>query len=236
MWALVAPTTPVALSWTVIAVIVVAAAALSIPRATWRWFGLVTTLVHELGHASAALLTGRVVRGIRIRADQSGEMLSAGVRGHVLSGIAGYPAPAIVGTLLMWAVTQGWQAPALAIIAVALVLSLLVIRNAVGLGIVVGSLAASVALLLFATPEWQAWSLLAVGLALLVGAWRGLGAVLAVHARRRDLQSSDAWLLARRTGIPSFVWLFVFIVVIAGSTALAAWTLASDLGVNPLVE
>jgi hypothetical protein len=37
------------------------AAALSVPRATWRWFGLVSTVVHELGHAFSALMVGHRV-------------------------------------------------------------------------------------------------------------------------------------------------------------------------------
>ena len=39
---------------------------LTVPRATWRVFGLYVTFVHELGHAFAALMTGRFVHGLKI--------------------------------------------------------------------------------------------------------------------------------------------------------------------------
>ncbi|MFT4124220.1 MAG: M50 family metallopeptidase [Microbacteriaceae bacterium] len=227
--ALLSPTTPVVLSPTVLAAVFVAAAALSIPRATWRWFGLFTTLVHELGHALAALLSGRVVRGVRVRPDHSGETVSAGVRGHVLSGIAGYPAPAIVGLAELWAVTRGWQAIAIAAAGVVLVLTLVVIRNALGVLVVLAGVAASAALLLLADSTVQAYALLVVGTALLVGAVRGYASLLAVHRSRRDLASSDAHLLARRTRVPAALWLLLFAVAIGGCWALTLWAVTVRL-------
>ena len=84
-------------------VIVAIAALLSVPGLTWQWFGLFATLVHELGHAIAAILTGRVVHGIRIRRNHSGDAMSSGRPGFgtVVSGVLGYPAPAIVGAALL---------------------------------------------------------------------------------------------------------------------------------------
>ena len=61
--------------------ILAAAIVLSIPRVTWRWFGLYVTFVHELGHAFAALMTGRVVHGLKIGLDHSGQLVSSGRRG-----------------------------------------------------------------------------------------------------------------------------------------------------------
>src|SRR5690554_3005758 len=95
--------------------ILAAAALLSVPRATWQWFGLFTTLVHELGHAVAALLTGRIVHGIRIRRNHSGDALSSGrgALGTVVSGVMGYPAPAVVGAAQLWSVFNGYTTAAL---------------------------------------------------------------------------------------------------------------------------
>lgn len=51
----------------------------------------------------------------------------------------------------------------------------------------------------------------AVGLALLVGSVRDLVNVISVHlVRRSELPTSDAYLLFRRTMIPSPVWLVLF--------------------------
>jgi hypothetical protein len=204
--------------------ILAVAAALSIPRATWQWFGLFTTLVHELGHAVAAILTGRVVHGIRIRRNHSGDALSSGrgVLGTIVSGVMGYPAPAVVGAAQLWAVFTGYTSVALFAGGVVLLLTLLVIRNAFGVLVVLASVAASAALWFFATPQVQGYALLVIGLSLLVGSVRGLVGVVAVHtSHRSQLQTSDAYLLFRRTGVPSPVWLALFAAIIAACVFFA---------------
>ena len=196
------------------------AALLSIPRVTWQWFGLFATLVHELGHAIAAILSGRVVKGIRIRRDHSGDAMSTGRGGFatVLSGVFGYPAPAIVGAAQLWSVFNGYTAAALLIGGVVLVLTVLVIRNAFGIVVVLASAGVAALLWFYATPEVQGYALLVLGVALLVGSVRGLLTVISVHTSRRDqLRTSDAYLLYKRTHVPSPVWLAVFAVLIGGS-------------------
>lgn len=204
--------------------ILAVAVALSVPQATWRWFGLFATLVHELGHAVAAILTGRVVHGIRIRRNHSGDALSSGrgALGTIISGVMGYPAPAIVGAAQLWSVANGYTAVALFAGGVVLVLTLLVIRNAFGFLVVLASAAASTALWFFATPEVQGYALLALGIALLIGSVRGLLTVIGVHvARREQLGTSDAYLLFRRTGIPSPLWLALFAAIIGCCVVVA---------------
>lgn len=210
--------------------ILVGAAVLSIPRATWQYFGLFTTLVHELGHAFAAVLSGRVVHGIRIRRNHSSDALSSGrgTLGTVLSGALGYPAPAIVGAAQLWSVFNGYTAIALFSGGVVLLVTLLAIRNLFGALVVVASVAVSAALWVYATPTMQSYALLILGVALLVGAVRGLVAVIGVHVRHRDrLPTSDAYLLYRRTGVPSVVWLALFAALIGGCWV---FTVTSYLG------
>ncbi|MBC7724845.1 MAG: M50 family metallopeptidase [Burkholderiaceae bacterium] len=223
--ALLARTAPLDVSTGVLLAIAGIALALSIPRATWQYFGLFTTLVHELGHAVAGILTGRTVHGIRIRRNHSGEALSSGrgTLGPVISGVFGYPAPAIVGAAQLWSVVNGFTAVALFAGGVTLVLTLLVIRNLFGVLVVLASAAASAALWFFATPQLQGYALLALGTALLIGSVRGLITVVAVHVRHRErLSTSDAYLLARRTGIPSPFWLLLFAAIISGCVVVAA--------------
>lgn len=218
---------PVAIPLPVLLAILMVAAALSLPRVTWQYFGLFATLVHELGHAVAAILTGRMVHGIRIRRNHSGDALSSGrgVFGTVVSGIFGYAAPAIVGAAQLWSVFNGYTAIALFAGGIVLVLTLVVIRNAFGAVVVVVSAAVSTLLWFFATPAVQGYALLVIGVALLVGSVRALGTVVGVHLRHRDqLASSDAYLLYRRTGIPSPLWLLLFTALIGGCCALAVWS------------
>ncbi|WP_125610604.1 M50 family metallopeptidase [Specibacter cremeus] len=214
--------TPVLLG--VLAAVVV----LTIPRATWRWFGLYVTFVHELGHAFAALMTGRVVHGLRIALDHSGQLTSSGRggRGAVWSGFWGYPAPAVVGAALVWSVSAGWAGAALSIGALVLLVTLVFLRNLAGIAVALCSAAIAQALVVFAPPPAVGYIVLALGAALLVGSVRDWFKVAAVHARHRNrLATSDAFILARSTSIPAVLWLAAFAVVIAVAVAGSAYWL-----------
>ncbi|MBP2413077.1 hypothetical protein JOF48_001876 [Arthrobacter stackebrandtii] len=214
--------------------IVASAVVLSIPHATWRWFGLYVTFVHELGHAFAALMTGRVVHGLRIGLDHSGELVSSGRRGFgaTWSGFWGYPAPAVVGLALVWSVSAGWAGAAASIGALVLLLALIFLRNFTGIMVALLSAAAAQCLVMFATAETVGWAVLILGIALGVGSVRDFFKVAAVHTRRRgQLGSSDAYLLAQATRTPPFLWLGGFAVVIFGAAAVSAWLLWGMLAI-----
>lgn len=214
-----------------LAIMVLAAAALSIPRPTWRFFGLFTTVVHELGHAFAALMTGRVLKGITLTMDHAGTTTTIGRPGWraAWSGFWGYPTPAVLGATLVWAGVGGWGPAALSVGALILLAALLFIRNGGGLLILLGAVAISAVLVLALPAAFTGHVVIALGLALLVGSVRDLGKVISVHLRRRrELQSSDAFLLYRSTGVPSPVWLLLFAVVIAASL-VAAWFPLSEV-------
>ena len=224
---------PLELDWPLLLFIVAAAALLTLPRAVWRWFGLFVTFVHELGHAFAALTTGQVVKGIQLRFDHSGQMRSMGRSRFAAAwtGFWGYPVPAVTGAVLIWAAVNGWSGFALSAGALILLAALLFIRNAQGLLIACGCAAVSVLLVWFAAPPAVAFTTLVVGIALLAGAVRDWFNVLSVHTRRRNvLQSSDAYILYQRTGVPSPVWLLGFAVLIAAAAAAALWSALPALG------
>jgi hypothetical protein len=208
--------------------IVAAAVVLSIPRATWRWFGLYVTFVHELGHAFAALMTGRYIHGLKIGLDHSGQLVSSGRRGFsaTWSGFWGYPAPAVVGVALVWSVTAGWAGAAMSLGALVLLVALVFLRNFTGILVAVASAAVAQALVMLVDPLGVSYVVLALGIALGVGSVRDFLKVAAVHtSRRSQLSSSDAWILSRATGVPSAVWLAGFAVVIAACAAASAWLL-----------
>ena len=69
-------------------------------RPLWRWTRTVVTIAHEGGHALVAVLAGRGLTGIRLHPDTSGVTVSTGARrgpGLVLTFLAGYPAPSLLG-------------------------------------------------------------------------------------------------------------------------------------------
>jgi hypothetical protein len=217
-------TEPVDVSTAVLIGLLVAAAALSLPRLSWQYFGLFTTLVHELGHAFAALLSGRRVSGIQVHRNHAGSArtVGRGVLGTVISGFFGYPTPAIVGAILFWCVLSGYQTVALLVGTVIIALTALFIRNWFGAAVVIVSAATSGAIWYFGSTEVQGYTLLVVAVALMVGAVRAFFGVVSVHtSRRRELASSDAYLLYQRTRIPSPIWLLLMAAVIAASLYFA---------------
>lgn len=200
--------------------VVLVATALSLPRASWRYFGLLATVTHELGHAFAALMTGQRLGGIRLSLDHSGTTTTYSRGGFpaVWSMFWGYPVPGVVGAAMVWSGFHGWGPAALSGGTLILLISLLFLRNAVGLLITCTAVAASVLLVLFVPPEFTGHVVIALGLALLVAAVRDLGKLTNVHLRRREkLASSDAHLLYRATSVPSFVWIALFSAVVAGA-------------------
>lgn len=206
--------------------ILAVAVVLSIPRVTWRWFGLYVTFVHELGHAFAALMAGRRIHGLKIGLDHSGQLVSSGRRGFsaAWSGFWGYPAPAVVGAALVWAVSAGWAGAAASIGALVLLTALMFLRNFTGIMVALLSAAVAQCLVMVASPETVSWAVLALGMALGVGSVRDFFKVASVHTRRRSqLANSDAYLLGQATRTPSFIWLAGFALAIAATAAFSGW-------------
>jgi len=195
---------------------------------TWRLARNVITIVHEGGHATAALLTGRRLRGIRLHSDTSGVTVSVGRPtgpGMIVTVFSGYIAPSAVGigyaavlaldrvTLLLWG-------------SIALLgLLLLAIRNMYGVFAVVATGG-----LVFAV-SWFGSVLVQSGFAYLMTWFLLLGGVWPVlelqrKRRRRQAPDSDADQLARLTGMAGLLWVMVFGLFAVGAAVLGGrWLL-----------
>lgn len=208
-----------------LAIVMTAAAAVTVfVPGLWRVARHLLTIVHEGGHAVAALLAGRRLSGIRLHADTSGLTVSHGRSrgpGMVLTAIAGYPAPAVVGVGAAFLVSVERDLLAMWAGLLLLTLLLLQIRNFFGLYVV---LVASV--LLVAVTWWgsatvhglAAWGLTAF---LLLGAPRTV-VELQIARRRRGGGTSDADLLARITPLPAIVWVGLMLLLNLACTAAGA--------------
>lgn len=184
----------------------------------WRIVRLGVTLVHELGHALIGLAAGRKFTGFVLRADMSGHAVTRGKPrgfGLVATTWAGYPAPAVLGALLVWTATRGWAAPVLSAALVILLISWVRVRSLLTVLVMLAVSAGTAALWWAGDDDLQAQVLLAAGLVLLIGAWRHVGSVW----RGRDT-GSDPAVLARLTPVPRLLWLLSFAVVLAAATAL----------------
>lgn len=130
-----------------------------VTRLPWRIARNAITIAHEGGHALVAVLTGRKLHGIRLHSDTSGLTLSAGRPtgpGMVLTLLAGYLAPPLVGLGGAW-LLAGNRITLLLWIAVLLLLAMLVmIRNLYGALTLVIVGGAVLAVSWYASPQVQA--------------------------------------------------------------------------------
>ena len=205
-------------------VVVLVAVVLSVPGATWRYFGLFATVTHELGHAFAALTSGQRLGGIQLRLNHSGTTTSY-TRGRfaaVWSGFWGYPVPGMTGAALVWSGFTGWGPAAMSAGLLVLLASLIFIRNAAGVLILLAAVAGTGALIIGVPAVFTGHVAIILGLALLVASVRDLAKLTNVHLRRRDqLRTSDAYVLYQATAVPSAVWIALFSLVVAASWLVA---------------
>lgn len=203
---------------------VVAAAAVVVLPGTWRVARHVLTIVHEGGHATAALLSGRRLAGIRLHADTSGLTVSRGRPrgpGMVLTAVAGYPAPALVGlgAAYLLSLERGLLALWLGLLLLSLVL--LQIRNFFGLYVVLVAAIVLLAITWWGSPDVHvvaAWSMTCF---LLLGAPRTV-VELQTERRRHRTRTSDVDVLARITPLPGIAWVGLMLAVTLGCAAGAA--------------
>ena len=230
VWSRVVPEQGVALFGTPVLIVLVAALVAVAADPLWRVLRLGVTLVHELGHAGVGMLCGRRFTGFVLRGDMSGHAVTVGPSrgfGRVLTTWAGYPAPGIVGAVVVWLAVRGWSAPVLTGILAVLVTAALRVRSGLTALVVAVALVGAGALWWAGAPQLQGQVVVAVGLVLIVGGWRHLGSVLAAA----DPAVSDPGVLTRLTRVPRLVWNTTFVVVLAWASWLAGSTVLDASGV-----
>jgi hypothetical protein len=199
---------------------VLAAAAVLWPPA-WRVTRHAVTLVHEAGHAGAALLTGRRLAGIRLHSDTSGLTTSVGRSsgpGMVLTAAAGYVAPGLLGLAAAALVARGYAVGVLWCLLLVVVVLGLGVRNLFGVWSVLVTGAGLVALTWWAPAPWQTTAAWAVTWFLLLSAPRPVAELR--RTRRRGARTSDADVLARLTRIPAAIWVLGFGAATVGTAVL----------------
>ena len=135
--------------------------------------------------------------------------------------------PALVGTMLIGSTYYGFGSAALSIGALILLVSLMFLRNWVGILVALASAAIAQLLVVFTPTPAIAWVVLTLGLMLLIGGVRDVFKVLGVHVSRRELiESSDAYLLATRSWLPAWFWLLGFILVVGACVVVSTLMLS----------
>ncbi|MBB4689326.1 M50 family metallopeptidase [Amycolatopsis jiangsuensis] len=178
----------------------------------WRFARNVVTIVHEAGHALAAVMVGRRLRSIRLHSDTSGVTVSRGKPegpGMAFTAMAGYIAPSVLGLLFASLVGADQVTAVLVLIALLLLGVLVMVRNAYGVFSVVAS-AVVLGLVALVAPEVvQAPFVYLLTWFLLFG---GVRPVVELQVKRRigQARDSDADQLGRLTGVPAVLWVLVF--------------------------
>lgn len=196
----------------------------------WRLTQLPATLIHELGHAYIARLTGRAVNGIQLHLDTSGVTHSTGKPygiGYALTLMAGYTAPPLLGAACTWAALNGWSGIALMTLTLILAPTVLLSRNLVALAATTATSALLIFALLHANATLSTAIAQTIGAYLGVAGVRGVIALLEAHRAGRG-EGSDAHQLRSVTYLPISLWLTVFTTV---ACAAATWQVVTILGV-----
>jgi hypothetical protein len=228
IWRRATAAQPAPSSVVVLTTALVACALVVWPR-SWAVGRHFVTLVHEAGHATIAVLTGRRLAGVRLHSDTSGLTTSVGRPrgpGMVLTAAAGYVAPALLGLGAAWMAAGGRSVGLLWCLLVLVGAIGVWIRNLFGLWSVLVTAAALVAVTWWAPPTWQTVAACTVTWFLLLGAPRAV--VELARTRRRGARTSDADVLARLTHVPAPVWVVVFLAVTAGAAVLGGDLLVPD--------
>ncbi|MEO3885918.1 M50 family metallopeptidase [Nonomuraea sp. B5E05] len=214
----------------VVAVSALAALVLVGFRLPWQVSRGLITIAHEGGHALMALATRRKLEGIRLHSDTSGVTLTRGRPtgpGMVLTALAGYLAPSLLGLAAAWLTEQGRITLLIWVVLLFLVCMLLLIRNLYGALILLATGGAVFALIMYAPAEVQQVVALVAVWFLLFG---GIRPIIELQRKRhrRQARDSDADQLARLTILPGGFYVFFFLLVSLASVAFAAYLM------NPL--
>ena len=216
--------------WAIVTAAAVIAAVLVVPGGIWRVTGVWVTMIHELGHALAGAIRGRTGMRIRVNADHSGLTTSTGRTDSVAwTSFWGYPAPPLVGALMVCAAAAGWSTgsavwttTAVAALLGVSVAALLFMRGLIAVGSTLAGIAGTAALLLWAPQPVTVLVLLAAGLFEWAGGVRAIANLSRLHIRARA-RGSDASVLGQRTPLPAFVWIAVFWILALAPVGLLVW-------------
>jgi hypothetical protein len=229
LWDRVTGTQPVPSVW-IIAASGVVALAIVLNGRTWHVARNAITIAHEGGHALVSVLTGRRLEGIRLHSDTSGVTYSRGRRngpGIVLTTLAGYVTPPLLGALAAWLLAAHHVTAELWLLLALLAATFLAIRNVYGALAVLVTAAAVCAVSLLTSAAVQAVFSYATAWFLLLGGLRPIAELYRERSRtqRRGRPGrTDADQLAGLTGTPGGMWVVVF-----GVVAVAALVLGVEL-------
>ncbi len=206
------------------------AASLVLIGPIWRWTSYLITVVHEGGHALAALLVGSKLQGIKIRWDRSGETLTLGstfLPLRMWTTWWGYPAPAALGCFYLWAVFEGRQGLAITFTLIMSFVMFLQIRSFMAFLTITGSGIATACIWWWLPATPMAFLIYFFGWFLLFGAVGSLGNLTRLHWRGQASGSDALSLRSMTLVVPAVVWLLTFWCAISAGVFYSGYLLWS---------
>ncbi|WP_158716150.1 M50 family metallopeptidase [Blastococcus sp. Marseille-P5729] len=215
--------------------VTVAAAAFAVGAdPVWRHLRYLVTTVHELGHVVVGWFVGRRVQSVRLHHDTSGLTVTSGRAtgpGIFFLYVAGYPAPAVAGFFILWAVIYRRAGWAMAVLLVLLLVALLLVRNVFGAVIILAQIAAFGGVWVWNEPRVLAAVLTLAGSVLALGGLRACLDLVGTQ-RRRGSKTSDAAILGRQTRLGAAFWAYAFLalsLLLVGVTGLMLYAQSATL-------
>jgi hypothetical protein len=198
--------------------------ALLLPRipVIGKWFNIINTAIHELGHALMALFLEGSVKKIELFNDASGTTTTSTKTkfGSFLVAIIGYPFASAVSYFIFYFLNVEYDKGFLIAISILFLFMLLLwIRNIYGAIWVLIFCTVNGYLIYLNNIEYIQIAALLYAVFIAVDAVFSALTVLFLSVKQKD-KASDATLLKKITGIPAFIW-GVFFAAIAGGILYA---------------
>ena len=205
----------------------------------WKYTSKISTWFHEMGHALIAIIFGRVVTGVKINKDSSGVTEHYGKPGigSFFITFAGYPAPAVTGSVLLFLTLEGFFHLAIATLVLVVVVAL-ILRGNFRTFMWTTMLALFTVSLIYLPSIFTQLLITTFAGFLCAASPKNIYELRQYHKQRKKMKKgnlptpeknpdtvghSDAETLASMTFIPTAVWEVVFLTVAVAAPVLAIY-------------
>ena len=193
--------------------------ALVLPRipVIGKWFNLINTAIHELGHALMALILEGSVKKIELFNDASGTTTTTTTKfGGFLVAIVGYPFSSFISYFIFYLLSVGYDKGFLIGISILFLFMLLLwVRNIYGAIWIIAFCAINGYLIYLSNAKYIQIAALLYAVFIAVDALFSALTVLYLSFKQKD-KAGDATLLKKITGIPAFIWGLIFAGIAGG--------------------
>jgi hypothetical protein len=188
--------------------------ALVLPRipVIGKWFNIINTAIHELGHALMALVLEGSVKKIELFNDASGTTITSTKSkfGGFLVAFIGYPFSSVVSFFIFYLLTVGYEKGFLISISILFFFMLILwVRNIYGAIWIIIFCAINGYLIYINDGRYIYIAALLYAVFIAVDAIFSALTILFLSIKQKD-KAGDATLLKKNTGVPAFIWGLLF--------------------------